>query len=175
MTAAWGSRGQPTLLLVSLTNMSPLRRGDFGSDDAASSCAPRLCGRPTARCTDLYPLRREGLAVAVTRAVITRGDVHLVRLDPALGSEIRKTRRCLVVSPDELNQHLRSVIVAPMTTSDTCTRGGWPAAFRTDRGLWRWINSGQSIASAWSNDWAACHRARRRTVLRRCRKCSPGR
>ena len=45
-----------------------------------------------------------------------RGEVHLVRLDPTLGSEIKKTRPCLVVSPDELNQHLRTVIVAPMTT-----------------------------------------------------------
>jgi mRNA interferase MazF len=54
--------------------------------------------------------------MAVTAASIARGDVHLVRLDPALGSEIRKTRPCLVVSPDELNQHLRTVIVAPMTT-----------------------------------------------------------
>ncbi len=39
-----------------------------------------------------------------------------MRLDPTLGSEIRKTRPCVVVSPDELNQHLRTVIVAPMTT-----------------------------------------------------------
>ena len=54
--------------------------------------------------------------MAVTRGAIARGDVHLVRLDPTLGSEIRKTRPCLVVSPDELNQHLRTVIVAPMTT-----------------------------------------------------------
>jgi mRNA interferase MazF len=56
------------------------------------------------------------VAVAVGRPLITRGDVHRVRLDPTLGSEIRKTRPCLVVSPDELNQHLRTVIVAPMTT-----------------------------------------------------------
>jgi mRNA interferase MazF len=42
--------------------------------------------------------------------------VHLVRLDPTAGSEIRKTRPCLVVSPDELNRHLRTAIVAPMTT-----------------------------------------------------------
>jgi mRNA interferase MazF len=54
--------------------------------------------------------------VAVGRAPAARGEVHLVRLDPTLGSEIRKTRPCLVVSPDELNQHLRTVIVAPMTT-----------------------------------------------------------
>src|SRR5437660_11176195 len=55
------------------------------------------------------------MGVAVTRAPRARGDVHLVRLDPTLGSEIQKTRPCLVVSPDELNQHLRTVIVAPMT------------------------------------------------------------
>lgn len=48
---------------------------------------------------------------------IARGDVHLVRLDPTLGSEIQKTRPCVVVSPDELNAHLRTVIVAPMTTA----------------------------------------------------------
>ncbi|MCY3932807.1 MAG: type II toxin-antitoxin system PemK/MazF family toxin [Acidobacteria bacterium] len=45
-----------------------------------------------------------------------RGDVHLVRLSPTTGSEIRKTRPCLIVSPDELNQQLRTVVVAPMTT-----------------------------------------------------------
>ncbi len=45
-----------------------------------------------------------------------RGDVFLVTLEPTVGTEIRKTRPCLVVSPDELNQHLRTVIVAPMTT-----------------------------------------------------------
>jgi mRNA interferase MazF len=49
--------------------------------------------------------------------VMSRGEVHLVRLDPTLGSEIQKTRPCVVVSPDELNEHLRTVLVAPMTTS----------------------------------------------------------
>lgn len=49
--------------------------------------------------------------------MISRGEVHLVRLDPTLGSEMQKTRPCVVVSPDELNAHLRTVIVAPMTTS----------------------------------------------------------
>jgi mRNA interferase MazF len=48
--------------------------------------------------------------------VVTRGDVHLVLLDPTVGSEIRKTRPCLIVSPDEFNAHLRTIIVAPMTT-----------------------------------------------------------
>ena len=47
---------------------------------------------------------------------IARGHVCLVRLDQTLGSEIKKTRPCVIVSPDELNQHLQTVIVAPMTT-----------------------------------------------------------
>jgi mRNA interferase MazF len=54
--------------------------------------------------------------VAVESTAPTRGEVFLVQLDPTRGSEIRKTRPCLVISPDELNHHLRTVIVAPMTT-----------------------------------------------------------
>ena len=54
--------------------------------------------------------------MAVARATFARGDVHLVGLGPTLGSEMKKARPCLVVSPDELNQHLRTAIVAPMTT-----------------------------------------------------------
>ena len=54
--------------------------------------------------------------MALTNSPPTRGDVYLIELDPTRGSEIRKTRPCLVVAPDELNQHLRTVIVAPMTT-----------------------------------------------------------
>ncbi len=52
------------------------------------------------------------------------GDIWLAELDPTVGSEIRKTRPCVVISPDEMNAHLRTVIVAPMTT------GSRPAAFR---------------------------------------------
>ena len=47
---------------------------------------------------------------------VNRFEVYLVSLDPTIGSEIRKTRPCVVVSPDEVNHHLRTVIVAPMTT-----------------------------------------------------------
>jgi len=54
--------------------------------------------------------------VAVEPVGPARGEVYLIELDPTRGSEIRKTRPCLVISPDELNQHLRTVIVAPMTT-----------------------------------------------------------
>ena len=48
--------------------------------------------------------------------VARRFEVFLVSLDPTLGREIRKTRPCLVISPDEMNRHIRTVIVAPMTT-----------------------------------------------------------
>jgi mRNA interferase MazF len=48
--------------------------------------------------------------------VVKRFDVYLINLDPTIGSEIRKTRPCLVVSPDEMNRFIRTVIVAPMTT-----------------------------------------------------------
>jgi len=48
--------------------------------------------------------------------VISRFEVYLVNLDPTIGHEIRKMRPCLVVSPDEMNHHIRTVIVAPMTT-----------------------------------------------------------
>jgi len=47
--------------------------------------------------------------------VVKRFEVYLVNLDPALGSEIQKTRPCLIISPDEMNDHIASVIVAPMT------------------------------------------------------------
>jgi len=53
-----------------------------------------------------------------------RGEIYLVSLAPTLGREIRKTRPCLVVSPDELNAHLQTFIVAPLTT------GSHPYPFR---------------------------------------------
>jgi mRNA interferase MazF len=48
--------------------------------------------------------------------VVSRFEVFLVRLDPTEGREIRKTHPCLVISPEEMNQHIDTVIVAPMTT-----------------------------------------------------------
>ena len=49
--------------------------------------------------------------------VISRFDVYLINLDPTIGSEIQKTRPCLIISPDEMNRHIRTAIVAPMTTA----------------------------------------------------------
>ena len=48
--------------------------------------------------------------------VVKRFEVYLVNLDPTLGREIQKTRPCLIISPDEMNDHISTVIVAPMTT-----------------------------------------------------------
>lgn len=53
-----------------------------------------------------------------------RGEIWLVNLDPTVGSEIKKSRPCVLVSPAELNDHLRTVIVAPMTSK------GFAAPFR---------------------------------------------
>jgi len=48
--------------------------------------------------------------------VVKRFEVYLINLDPTLGREIQKTRPCLIISPDEMNDHISTVIVAPMTT-----------------------------------------------------------
>ena len=71
----------------------------------------------------------------VARRFGVRGEVHLVRLDPTLGSEIRKTRPCLIVSPDELNQHLRTAIVAPMTTAGQAYPWRVPCRFQNQSGF----------------------------------------
>jgi len=49
--------------------------------------------------------------------VVKRFDVYLANLDPVVGSEIKKTRPCLVISPDEMNRNIRTVIIAPMTSA----------------------------------------------------------
>lgn len=56
--------------------------------------------------------------------MVKRGEIWLVNLDPTVGSEIRKMRPCVVVSPGEMHDHLRTVMVAPMTTKSR------PAPFR---------------------------------------------
>ena len=57
-------------------------------------------------------------------------EVWLVSLDPTRGAEMQKTRPCVVVSPDEMNRHLRTVIVAPMTTSERRYPTRVPLTFR---------------------------------------------
>jgi mRNA interferase MazF len=67
--------------------------------------------------------------------MFARGEVHVVGLDPTKGSEIRKTRPCLIVSPDELNRHLRTVIVAPMTTGGQAYPWRVPCRFQNRSGF----------------------------------------
>ena len=50
--------------------------------------------------------------------VVKRFEVYLINLDPTIGSEIKKTRPCVVVSPDEMNLYIKTVIIAPMTTKE---------------------------------------------------------
>ena len=56
--------------------------------------------------------------------MVKRGEIWLVNLDPTIGSEIKKTRPCVVISPPEMHDYLRTVMVAPMTT------GSHPAPYR---------------------------------------------
>ena len=73
--------------------------------------------------------------MAVKPGSAVRGDVHLVRLAPTVGSEVRKTRPCLVVSPEELNEHLSTVIVAPMTTGGHAYPWRVPCRFQNRSGF----------------------------------------
>ena len=66
--------------------------------------------------------------------VTNRFDVFLISLDPTRGSEIRKTRPCLIISPDEMNDHIRTVIVAPMTTKERPYPSRVPCTFQGKRG-----------------------------------------
>lgn len=66
--------------------------------------------------------------------VVKRFDVYLVNLDPTVGSEIQKTRPCLVVSPDEMNRNIRTVIIAPMTLTQKDYPTRVSCAFRKKQG-----------------------------------------
>lgn len=63
-----------------------------------------------------------------------RFDIWLVSLDPTRGSEIRKTRPCLIVSPDEMNHHLRTVMIAPMTSTQKSYPSRINLVFRGKKG-----------------------------------------
>jgi mRNA interferase MazF len=66
--------------------------------------------------------------------VVKRFEVYLINLDPTIGSEIRKTRPCLIISPDEMNRFIRTVIVAPMATKGTAYPTRVSCKFRRKRG-----------------------------------------
>ncbi|WP_118180085.1 type II toxin-antitoxin system PemK/MazF family toxin [Paraburkholderia phosphatilytica] len=67
--------------------------------------------------------------------MVAQGEVWLVALDPTLGSEIQKTRPCVVISPPELNDYLRTVIVAPMTSKGRAAPFRIPLTFKRTQGL----------------------------------------
>ncbi|HEX4111232.1 MAG TPA: type II toxin-antitoxin system PemK/MazF family toxin [Stellaceae bacterium] len=65
---------------------------------------------------------------------VGRFDIYLVDLDPTIGAEIRKTRPCLVISPDEMHRHVRTVIIAPMTSAVRKYPTRVPIRFRRRQG-----------------------------------------
>ena len=66
--------------------------------------------------------------------VVNRFDVYLTNFDPTIGSEIQKTRPCLVISPDEMNRHIRTVIVAPLMTAGQDCPTRIPCQFKKKKG-----------------------------------------
>lgn len=66
---------------------------------------------------------------------VVRGEVWLAELDPTVGSEIQKTRPCVVISPAEMHDYLRTVIIAPMTTGSRHAPYRIPLVFRERNGL----------------------------------------
>ncbi|HEX8150075.1 MAG TPA: type II toxin-antitoxin system PemK/MazF family toxin [Pyrinomonadaceae bacterium] len=66
--------------------------------------------------------------------VVKRFEVYLITLDPTVGGEIRKTRPCLVISPDEMNRFIKTVIVAPMTTKGASYPTRVPCKFQGKQG-----------------------------------------
>ncbi len=67
--------------------------------------------------------------------MVKRGEIWLAALDPPQGSEIRKTRPCVVISPPEMHDHLRTAIVAPMTTGSHAAPFRIPIQFQGKTGL----------------------------------------
>ncbi|MCR4523880.1 MULTISPECIES: type II toxin-antitoxin system PemK/MazF family toxin [Bosea] len=67
--------------------------------------------------------------------MVKRGEIWLATLDPTVGSEIQKTRPCLVISPPEIHDHLRTVIVAPMTSKSRPAGFRIPISFQGTDGL----------------------------------------
>ena len=65
---------------------------------------------------------------------VARFDVFVVNLDPTVGSEIRKSRPCVIVSPDEMNRYVHTVVVAPLTTAGRTYPSRVPVSFADRRG-----------------------------------------
>ena len=71
----------------------------------------------------------------MVRSIVSRGEIWLINLDPTKGSEIKKTRPCLIVSPQEMNVYLHTVIIAPMTTKARAAEFRVPITHDKKQGL----------------------------------------
>lgn len=81
------------------------------------------------------------------------GGIWLAQLDPTVGSEIQKTRPCVVISPNEMNAHLRTAIVAPVTTASRPAHLRVAVTFQRKQGLIVLDQVEHSIERGWSSDW----------------------
>ena len=71
----------------------------------------------------------------MVKSIVSRGDIWLINLDPTKGSEIQKTRPCVIVSPQEMHDFLRTVIIAPMTTKGRQAPYRVPITYDGKKGL----------------------------------------
>jgi mRNA interferase MazF len=67
--------------------------------------------------------------------MVKRGEVWLINLDPTIGSEIQKTRPCVVISPPEMHDYLKTALIAPMTTGSKPAAFRIPVSFQNKKGL----------------------------------------
>ena len=67
--------------------------------------------------------------------MVRRGDVWLVILDPTIGAEIQKTRPCVIISPSDMHDHLRTMLIAPMTSANKPARFRVATTFKDKAGL----------------------------------------
>ena len=73
--------------------------------------------------------------MGLVKSIVSRGEIWLVNLNPTIGSEIKKTRPCVIVSPQDLNDHLRTVMVAPMTSKGRAAGFRVPISHNGKKGL----------------------------------------
>lgn len=85
--------------------------------------------------------------------VVSRFDVFLIRLDPTQGREIRKTRPCLIIFPGEMNLHIDTVIIAPMTTKGRLYPTRVPVRFKGKSGQIVLDQIRPADKAGWSSTW----------------------
>jgi len=73
--------------------------------------------------------------LGLVKSIVSRGEIWLVNLNPTIGSEIKKTRPCVIVSPQDLNDHLRTVMIAPMTSKGRAAGFRVPISHDGKKGL----------------------------------------